>query len=138
VRRIAPVALCLALAAAGCGGGSSSGDKRAITDRVEGFYDAFSAKDAGRICSSLTPAQRRKITQNRGRRGPKNCSQAVGFAFLLIGNALKGAKDAKVTDVQIKGDRARATVALKGRKGGLGLSKEGEQWLISDFDLRRL
>jgi hypothetical protein len=127
----------LALALAGCGG--SGDDEQAIKKRVNGFYDAFAAKDAGKICGSITDRQRKALTSPApGSRAPKSCEQAVRFALVFVGNSLKDAGRAKVTSVQIQGDRAKATVDYRGKKGGVGLAKQNGGWLISDFKLRKL
>jgi hypothetical protein len=132
------VALALAGGLIACGGGGGD-DKTKVEDRVNGLYDAFAAKDEKKICGSLSDEQKQQITKSTAKSGKKqSCEQVMSFALAFLGDQLKTAKDAKVTDVKVDGDKATATVEYKGKKGKLGLSKSGDDWLVSDFNLQKL
>jgi hypothetical protein len=135
--RIGAAALASVLPALGACGGSD--DKGKVESTVNGLYDALAAKDAGKVCASLTTAEQRKIevAGARGGRKPVSCSATLRFAFALSGNALKGAENAKVTEVNVKGSDATATVGFMGRKARLGLTKEGGDWKVSNLNLGR-
>ena len=133
--RIGAVALTSMLAALGACGGSD--DKGKVESTVNGLYDALAAKDAGKVCASLTAAEQRKIeiAGARGGRKPASCTATLRVAFTLAGNALNAAKDAKVTQVNVNGSDATATVAYMDRKARLGLTKEGGDWKVSNLNL---
>lgn len=135
--RLLPVLLAGALLF-GCG----ASDEDKVTDRVTGLYDAFAGKDAKKVCESLTEEQR-EITAKGGGSGAgsgseQSCERVMSLGLGFLQDALKDAGDAEVTKVVIKGDRARATVKLKGNKPVVGLEKEDGEWLVSDFNLARL
>jgi hypothetical protein len=139
-RSLAACAVALSLSAGliACGG-SSGDDKTKVENRVNSLYDAFSEKDSKQICDSLTDKQKSQITRRTAKSGKKqSCEQVMGFALAFLGNQLKDAKNAKVTDVKVDGDKATATVTYKGKKGRLGLSKQDGEWLVSDFNLQKL
>jgi hypothetical protein len=132
------VALVLAAGVSACGSGGGD-DKAKVENRVNGLYDAFAAKDEKKICGSLSDKQKQQITKSSAKSGKKqSCEQVMSFALAFLGNQLKSATDAKVTDVKVDGDKATATVDYKGKKGKLGLSKSGGDWLVSDFNLQKL
>ena len=135
--RTAPwlAALALALGAAACGDAGSSGEETSVKRTVNGLYDAFAAKDAAKVCDSLTEERQREIESRAGAGGGKGCERTLELALGFVGGQLKEIKDARVTDVTLDGDEATATVEYKGKKGDLGLTKQGGEWKISDFDL---
>jgi hypothetical protein len=130
----AALASALPLALGACGG---SDDEAKVKSTVNGLYDAISAKDAGKVCGSLTAAERQKLAQaaSRGRRRT-SCEATLRFAFTLTGNALKSAKNAKVTDVSVTGDNAAAVVEYQGKKGRLGLTRQGGDWKVNNLSAR--
>jgi len=131
VRGLAPLLACLALAA--CGG---SGEEDQVREVVEGLYAGFADTDADRICDSLTQKQREAVTKGTGK--ARSCEQVLSIALSLVGEALKEAKDAKVTDIEVNGDKASAKVEFRGKSSGLGLAKEDGEWKVSDLDLQEL
>jgi hypothetical protein len=138
VRRPALTALVLlTLAVGGCG--DSSEDEKEVRQTVNGLYDSLSEKNPKKFCGALTVKQRRTLAKGstRGRR-KQSCEQVIGFALTFAAGALKDAKDAKVTQVQVDGDKAKAGVEYKGRKGALSLVKENGDWKVSNFSLKRL
>jgi hypothetical protein len=133
------VALVLAAGVTACGSSGGGSDETKVKSTVNGLYDAFAAKDEKKICGSLSDAQKQQITKSTAKSGKKqSCEQVMSFALAFLGNQLKTAKDAKVTAVKVDGDKATATVEYKGKKGKLGLSKSGSDWLVSDFNLQKL
>lgn len=133
------LALVLAAAVGACGSSGGGDDDTKVKSTVNGLYDAFAAKDEKKICSSLSDAQKKQITKSTAKSGKKqSCEQVMSFALAFLGDQLKTAKDAKVTAVKVDGDKATATVEYKGKKGKLGLSKDGDNWLVSDFNLQKL
>jgi hypothetical protein len=130
--------LCATVALAGCGGDDDQGrDEAKVKRTVDGLYDAFAAKDARKVCASLTAARQREIERQArvGGQGRGSCARTLSFALAFLGNQLKGLKSARVTDVRVDGDKATATVEYRGKKGDLGLAKKGDDWLVSDFQL---
>jgi uncharacterized protein (DUF2147 family) len=140
-RSLAACAAVVVLAAGvtACGGSGGGDDKTKVENRVNGLYDAFASKDEKKICGSLSDTQKEQITKSSAKGGKKqSCEQVMSFALAFLGDQLKTAKDAKVTDVKVDGDKATATVEFKGKKGKLGLAKQGGDWLVNDFNLQKL
>jgi hypothetical protein len=124
--------IALALGAVACGG-EDGADESAVKRRVNGLYDAFAAKDASKVCDSLTEERQREI---EGRSGGRSCSRTLDLLLSFRGSDLRRLRKAEVTDVSIDGDMATATVEYKGRGGvSLGLTKQSGDWKVSDFDL---
>ena len=138
LRRLAAgTLLAIMLGLAACGG--SGKDEQAIRKRVTGFYAGLAAKDPARVCASLASGIKRALTRTpSGTTGPRSCEAALRFNFILSGNQFANARKARVVDVQVKGDRAAATVSYQGRKLRLGLSSQGGDWLISTLRLNKL
>jgi len=120
----------------GCG----ASDEDKVRDRVTGLYDAFADEDAKKVCESLTQEQREITAKGAGSGGSseQSCEQVMSLGLGFLKDALKDAGNAEVTKVQVKGNRARATVKLKGNSPVVGLEKEDGEWLVSDFNLARL
>ena len=136
---VAAAVLALAAGVTACGGGGGGDDKTKVEDRVNTLYDSFASKDEKGICSSLSDKQKKEITKSGNRGGKKqSCEEIMKFALAFLGDQLKDAKNAKVTDVKIDGEKATATVEYKGKKGRLGLAEDGGDWLIDDFNLRKI
>ncbi len=130
-RRVALLALslCLLPGLAACGGGEEGKVKNAVNQ----LYAGFAERDADKACSSMTKRRQRAVTGKTA-----GCRQAMGIAMGLVGNSLRDAKDAKVTKVDINGDKARATVEFKGKSSDLGLARESGDWKVSDLNLAKL
>ena len=128
-------ALVAALVLGSCGGSSAS-DETAVKHAVKGFYNALADKDAKKACNSISKKGRDRITAAASRAGKKqSCSQVFGLILAFGGSALKQAKDVKVGDVKIDGDKAKANVRLGTRKSPIGLVKEEGDWKLSGLNL---
>ena len=127
MRRLLPLIVAAALLS-GCG------ESGAVEKRVDALYDALAAKDARSVCGMLTTEQRRILA-----RGGRDCEDVMGQGLRFLDGALPRLRDAKVTDVEIDGDRATATVERPdGRENRIGLRKEGGRWLVSALNLNLL
>lgn len=128
-------ALLAALALAACGSNSAS-DEEAVKQTVNDFYNALGDKDAKKACDAISEKGRESIEKSLSRNGKKqSCSQVFGIILTFSGNSLKQAKDVKVEDVKIDGDKARATVSLAGRRNPVGLVKEDGEWKLGGLNL---
>jgi hypothetical protein len=133
LRRLVPLAACLAIA--GCGGSDDEGEVR---DAVNGLYAGFAKRDSDRVCASLTKKQREVVTKGAGTSGARSCEQVMSIALSFVGDALKNADEAKVTEVEVDGDKATATVEYRGKPGRLALAKEDGKWRVSNLNLEQL
>jgi hypothetical protein len=135
---IAPV-LALALALAACGGGSD-GEEEAVRGAVDRLYSALAEKDAGGVCEALARKQREVVARGGGTKPRASCEQVMGVALNFVGRGkgLEDADQAQVSDVEVDGDRAVATVEFKGRSARLELRKEDGDWKVSTLNLKRL
>jgi hypothetical protein len=116
---------------AACGGGGD--DESAVRDATSSFYGALADKDGSKLCELLSESQRKAVAKGGGTTNG-SCEQVMGLALNFAGSDdLKQADQAKITKVQVDGDRATATVELKGKAGTLGLVREDGDWRISSF-----
>jgi hypothetical protein len=124
---------------AACGGGGGGDDQAKVEGTVHDLYNGFADKDEGKICDSISDAQKKKLTSRPGPSGKKqSCEDVMKLVVGLAGNQLKDVGNSKVTDVKIDGEKATATVSFKGRKGKVGLAKQGDDWKIDDFNAGKL
>jgi hypothetical protein len=130
-RRVAllAVSLCLLPGLSACGGG----EEGAVKGAVNQLYAGFAERDAEKTCAALTKARQQAVAGKAA-----SCRQAMGIAMGLVGNSLKDAKEAKVTKVDLDGDKARATVEFKGKSSDIGLAKENGDWKVADLNLAKL
>ena len=140
VRRLTILSAVLALASGAAACGSSEDDKKEVEKTINGLYDAFAKKDGDKVCDSLSQKQKDALTRGTRRSGGgQSCEDILGFTFAFLpSKRLQATKNAKVTDVEIDGDKATATVENQGKRGGIGLVKEDGKWLVSDFNLKQL
>ena len=134
-RRLLPLAaLLVALATAGCG--SKASDEKAVKQAVEDVYTALAAKDAKKVCASISKKGQDEITRSAAKAGRKqSCEQLFSLGLAFAGDSLKQAKNVKVTDVNVNGDSAKATISLQSQKSDIGLVKENGDWKLSGLDL---
>jgi hypothetical protein len=135
-RRSLPLAALLAALALVACGGSKGSDDEAVRQTVKDVYAALAAKDAKRVCDSISKKGRDQITRAGSRNGQhQSCEQLFSLGLAFAGDSLKQAKDVKVTDVSVDGDNAKATISLQNRKSDIGLVKEDGDWKLSGLDL---
>jgi len=133
VRPTALLACCaLAVTLGACGGGGNDEDD--VRKAVNGVYDALASKDAKKVCGSLSEQGREQIARTTGRSGKRmSCESVFGLGFAFAGETFKDAREAEVTDVEIDGDEATATVKFKGKTGDVSLVKENGDWKLDDL-----
>ena len=156
MRLRALAAVCLAVLAAGCGGGdkpkpaaadTSAADRRAIAEHVAGYLRAYASGDGERACAALTPELRERSDRLAAQRGFDGCPDVlrrVGPKLLdAPGPDERERLLARISDpskvvVTLKGDTATAGVEPL-RPGGataqVGLSRRGDKWLIGELGL---
>ena len=133
-RPVAVLTLVALLALAGCGGRAS--DKKEVEKTVKGVYDAIADKNAKKVCNSISEKGKREISNTATQGGKKqSCEQVFSIGLAFAGDQLADAKNVKVTDVEVDGDKAKAAVNLKNRKSEIGLVKEDGDWKLSGLDL---
>jgi hypothetical protein len=133
LRRLAPLLACVAVVA--CGG---SGDEDEVRKVVDDLYAGFADRKANRVCDTLSRRQRDAIGAGAGGERTQSCEQVMSIALSFEGEGLKRAKQAEVTDVEVDGDEASATVEFRGKKTRLGLAKEDGEWRIDNLNLPNL
>src|SRR5215208_1507626 len=134
-RLLTILALLAVLAFAGCGG-SREPDRKEVENTVKGVYDALADKEAKKVCDSLSEKGKQEISSSSTQGGKKqSCEQVFKIGLVFAGDQLADAKDVKVTDVKLDGDKAKAAVSLKNRKSEIGLVKEDGDWKLSGLDL---
>ena len=133
---VAVVLLVLALGAAACG--SNKREEAAARKSVRELYSALAAKDGARVCRLLSRQGRREV--ERAIRGPsgqkQTCANLFDFALNFSGGQLQNVGKAKVTDVSVDGDKAKAKVRYRNNEGHVDLVKEGGRWKLSGLGLR--
>ena len=129
-------ALLLSLTVGACGAGrEQSGVEHAVDD----LYGAFSTRDAVKACKLLTPEGRRRVTGRAAGGAPGTtaaCERALARALAGPGDRFAQAANVEVSDVKVSGNRASATVSLKGYETRVGLAKLGSAWKVYDLNLR--
>src|SRR2546423_10387734 len=109
-RLAAGLAVALTAGVVACGG--SGKDEKAIRERVTTFDNGMAGKDVNRVCASVSKELKRRLTRTpSGARGPRTCEAALRLNFILSGNLFRNLAKAKVGDVQVDGDQARATIS---------------------------
>jgi hypothetical protein len=132
--RLAPLALVVALAAAGCGQANKdsatkfSGEQRAVAQAVEDLQSAGRKGDAQKICTDLlAPALIEEIRHASG-----DCAK-------VLDGALQDADTFEMTVEKVTVDGTRATAVVKSDAGKkdrtdtLELVREGRNWKIASL-----
>jgi hypothetical protein len=132
-RPLALLALALVLGIAACG--SDEADEREVRRTVEGLYDGIAAKDAKKVCSLLSKQGKEELTRDSRGDGEASCETVFGLSFTFGGQGIEDAKNARVTDVRVDGDEAKATVEYGRQKGDVGLVEEDGEWKLSGLEL---
>ena len=120
---LATVILALALAVAGCGGGSEDSPE----DVTESFYSALSDSDAGEVCDLLSNSAAESAAA-----GGDSCED--GFQKALDSGAAQAAlgvaDDIEVGEAEIDGDSATVTVSSGSQEDEVSLVKEDGKWKV--------
>ena len=132
--RLAPLALVVALAAAGCGQSNKdsatdfSGEQRAVAQAVEDLQSAGRKGDAQKICTDLlAPALIAEIRHASG-----DCAK-------VLDDALQDADTFEMTVEKVTVDGPRATAVVKSDAGKkdrtdtLQLVREGRNWKVASL-----
>ena len=129
MRRTAAAFVIALLTLGSCGGGEDGvSDDAAIRTTLTTYLGAVSRGDARAACSHLGEGARRDLI--RSVRGARDCRDAVTrYRAGLTGEQRKQLLGARVTDVRVEGDRARAKV-LGGAESGR-LERRDGRWLIA-------
>jgi copper chaperone CopZ len=126
------LALVATLAVAGCGGSASrrddskphaKGDVAAVSSAVQALAAAGRRHDAGAICSRVLA----RSVVTRLRASGLDCASELGRALKNVGGT-----DLRVTGVQVRGDRATATIGStvggRRRSDKLDFVREAGAW----------
>ena len=150
-RRLAVTAAAGAIVLSGCGDDPdtraasaklepTSPDERLATQRVEDFLTAMEAKDDARACAMMTPKLRQAITTTL-RIESVGGSCRTRAAHIYSPAKAPGNADAKVTNIELAGKAATATVtatptgdlAAGPVESDIALQRRGSRWLVANF-----
>jgi hypothetical protein len=108
----------------------SAGDDEAQAQRaLEAYLKALGNKNAAAACDLLSDSARRTIEQASN----GSCENGLDQAFQLLSNKqVESFGDAKVSDVEVTGDKAKAVATVSGRRIPATLQKVGGQWKIGE------
>ena len=115
-----------ALALAGCG----QSDEDKVKETVNSYITALADGDGDKACGLVSKAAGDQIkTQSKA----KDCAAAIeSFTKSSDGAAVKKAfKSAKVEKVEVKGEKATATIRVEKQTAPLPLEKSGDEWKLS-------
>jgi hypothetical protein len=119
-----------ALALAGCGGSSSSGDPKTV---VQDYINAFADGDGGKACSLMTtPTRDQFVNRVATITKSKDCATSITTLSKQAGPRLLNAlKKAKVGAVTITGDRAKVQLTSGANTTHTSLRKENGNWRVT-------
>jgi hypothetical protein len=116
--------------------GASEADEKDVRRAVESLYDSVAAKDEKKVCRLLSKQGREELVRRSGPGGgPASCETVVGLTLTFGGRGVRDARSAKVTDVDVNDDKAKATVEYRRQSGDVGLVKEGGEWKLNGLAL---
>ena len=115
-----------ALAIAGCG----KSDEDKVKDTVSSYISALADGDGDKACGLVSNAAGDQIKKQSK---AKDCASAIeSFTKSDDGAAVKKAfKEAKVEKVEVKGEKATATIRVEQQTAPLPLEKSGDDWKLS-------
>lgn len=117
-------ACALSALAAGCGGGSDQDDiQRLVDDFSSGLLDS----DGDQVCKLLTADARKEFPRAESQ---DECVKLVDGIAKPDAEASKRFEDPKVSDLEVDGDTATATVKTSGGEGVTQFRKADGHWLI--------
>jgi hypothetical protein len=128
-KSLAALAMALAITAWGCG----SSDEDKVAESVQAYLGALADGDGEEACSHLSGNGQRElvgfVSQQLPEIGTISCPEVVEQLSGTIGPDEKPRlEDAEVTNVEINGDAATATI--EGATVSPMLVKSGDDWLI--------
>lgn len=110
-------------------------DEDAIAEVVDVLYDAFADGKPKRFCDQVSQEAREQMAKEvGGNTGPDVvCLQTFDPLVLRAGkkNKLNATLRARVTAVQVDGDRATVTMDFAGKPGTLPFVREGDRWKLA-------
>ena len=132
VRRILPAAaIAAALALGACGGddgGSGGSDTDEVNAAIETSYAAFADLDIETFCDSLSPDYLADFKDARGNCDLENVEPLLSE---VSDSDVKAFKDPEISDVQVDGDTATATV----NGDDVALVDVDGEWKLDDFSI---
>jgi hypothetical protein len=129
--RLAAV-LVVAIGAPACAGDERT-PKEQLTAALEELQARFDSGDLDQVCAGMTPAARERATGSPGTAG---CPRAVARLLSPGRRVTSSARAARrrVLAVELRGERATATVTLNDRiPGALELARRDGRWKLDDL-----
>ncbi len=135
LRRLLPLAIVLALAAAGCGGSDGAKkDEDQIRTAVTNYVQAFVNKDAAAACALLTEQAKQRLAQQAGAAGG-SCEKTLGQVVktFVTPQTASQLRRIKVDSVKVSGDTATVdtTPDFGGQNKPTGMKKVNGRWLVN-------
>jgi hypothetical protein len=133
--------LALALASAGCGGGTDKPSDPSATGQVEHAYASLQRArmqgDGRRYCAGLTVAGRAQVERNSIFARGKSCAAAIAAGGRAERLANVGKKPIVIVSARVEGDRATVLVSDEGRKPApVRFIRIGGTWKLPDPGFR--
>jgi hypothetical protein len=141
-RRIVAVIIVLAavvgiLVVADVGPFADETEEDRVRDAVEEFIAAREDGEFGTVCAQLTETLRREVQATSGAQPgtkPPSCVKVLK-AQAKAGSQRRGGRELEVVDVNVSGNRARASVErTEGISQSVALELVEGQWLVSSFE----
>jgi hypothetical protein len=135
---LALAATAVAVALLGCGGGESGSPEDEVTEAIENYNTAAAEKEGAAACALLTPAGQHMAARQHGYEGTlgvegpnetPTCEDGIENRY---GDEkfFQAMKFAKVTDVQVRGEEAKADLEVEGLHEIAELVEEGGEWKL--------
>jgi hypothetical protein len=131
MRRAGTLLSILAIALAGCGGGSSPADDAKST--LKSYLDAFVNGDGAKACGLMSKGTRDQfVSRVKVLTKTTDCTKAITTIRAAAGApAIDALKKTKISDVKVDGDTATAKLASGSGSTTTVLKKEGGDWKIT-------
>ena len=132
--------LALGFAVGGCGEEETEEDR--VVAAVEQLQEDLADGDFRAVCEGMTERPKRQIGSIGHRRKPTECrfdlsdyvrQMKESGAVYGRDEDLRRARRPQVTDVNVRGDRAVATMTLRGEPFRVPLAKREAAWKLDDF-----
>jgi hypothetical protein len=130
----ATLAVVVTLALAGCGGATGGGaDDRTVRETVGQWISAVARHDGPAACALLSTRLQRAIERHLLGEGVEGSCRTWAARWVSPRHAASR-RDARVTAVRIRGDRATVRLAAPGAVDAHAkLTREHGHWRIDDF-----